>query len=68
MSFIIRVAFTDENVTKAMRFDDSKTVREILFEVANNFSNNCGVEVHDVINFNFRYEPGLFSSNSYSKT
>merc|ERR1712137_208268 len=58
MSFIVRVEYTHDKMskTKAMRFDESKTVRELLFATSNNLA-AVGCQIEDVINFNFQYFP-----------
>ena len=55
---VVRIVVPHEDMmTKAMRFSASKTIREVLFETAQNLCNS-GIEIPDVINFNFKYEPG----------
>ena len=60
---VVRVQVTHENITKAMRFKQACTVRELLFETARNLS-TAGIEIEDVINFNFQFNPSSYLMNS----
>ena len=55
---VVRIVVPHEDMmTKAMRFSTSKTIREVLFETAQNLC-GAGIEIPDVINFNLKFEPG----------
>lgn len=62
----VRIEYPDEGITKAMKFSQSKTIRQLLFQTATTFQ-SAGCSVEDVINFNFKYYPESQVENSLSE-
>ena len=57
----VRVSVTHASLVKTFSFRSDATIREALFATARTLTESEACEVLDVINFNFKFEPGLFT-------